>query len=638
MPGPQLNSVLSDVESRIRRGRDVWITGPAGSGRNTIAHDLAERFQDAITLQPPPVEDLDASAALLLGACAGVERAEPNGASRNLYDAAGRPSALLRGALGERSRVLIVRLRSRPPGGVAGPELTSALKSRMKDAVSALRAARHPIVWVADPAVDPTRLGMSPDRVELSDYRAAFDMADWRPLECQRLWDFARRVAGQERSPIVWRLAAGVIHLGGDPAQVAAATTKATAAAVFALAKEVAGRIHQDRALVAGVQRMMLLRAAIPLSLAQQFSRVEPEHAALVFQCLAYGDPVRMHPVVAAALAQAELPCTAERDNFEAAKAFAQLDGATDPWSLDVTQAHAWVEKLHHLSAAGELGAAEWSRQTKPAPQWYWDRARSLSATRDWPSAANVYQDCLRQFPNDAYAHHYLAWNLEQARPDSAAIRQHYADAVRCDPANAWWNSRLICHLIRADRWTEAARAWRTAIDALDPDGSRCLTDAWLVSHLHFWVAKAWMDREVWYEARRIVAGIGRAALRQAESARSELGSLTKAIDDCGAQEKQAFEDYLSSRATAAEWRRAETLWHRLLEAVPELPPPSASDGEDGPRFVWSQPGIAFELELEPDGNWSWGAHDHLADEGNGGALAQGQFTTEFANWLQRLA
>lgn len=638
MPGPHLNAVLSDVEARINRGRDVWVTGPAGSGRTTIARDLAERFRDSITLQPPPVEDLDASAALLLGACSALRAETGRAATRNMYDDTGHIAADMREILADRSRVLIVRLRSQPTGSASPAENSGTLRGRMKEAVGVLRAARHPIVWVADQGLDPTRLGVSPDPVQLLDHRAAFAIADWPTLESDRLQDFARSVAGQERSPIVWRLAVGAVHLGGDPAQVAAATAKATAYAVSVLAREIALRIRQDHNLVTAVRRMMLLRTAIPLPLATQFARVDAAHAALVFQCLSYGEPVRMHPVVAAALAQADIPPSAELDNFEAAQTFSQLDGASDPWSLDATQAHAWIEKLHHLSAAGALGAEEWSRQVKPAPQWYWDRARQLSAGRHWELAARVYEDCLGQFPSDSYAHHYLAWNLDKAHGESGAIRTHFADAVRHDPTNAWWNSRYIDHLIRADRWTEAARAWRTAIDALDPDGSRCLTDAWLVSHLHFWVAKAWMEREVWYEARRIVAGIGRAALRQAESARSEFGSLVKAIEECAAQEEQALEAYLTSRATDADWPRAAALWQQLLEAVPELPPPSASDGEDGPRFVWSQPGIAFELELEPDGNWSWGAHDHLADEGNGGALTQGQFTAEFANWLQRLA
>ena len=62
--------------------------------------------------------------------------------------------------------------------------------------------------------------------------------------------------------------------------------------------------------------------------------------------------------------------------------------------------------------------------------------------------------------------------------------------------------------------------------------------------------------------------------------------------------------DKIVSPAYAAVIR---TFWSRLVEAVPNLPPPQAGPGgELGFCLAWDTPTLHVDMDLAEDGTWEW--------------------------------
>jgi TolA-binding protein len=214
------------------------------------------------------------------------------------------------------------------------------------------------------------------------------------------------------------------------------------------------GRVRSRRDLADAVLRVAQMRRPLPRSAVLALTEVPPEHAALVTECVGYGDPVRPIAILRSRV-RAAWPVSRERlDATHAAMAeqYGKLDGAVAAAAISTAEKmEAWVERAHHLAHAGPLGADSWSRLVLPAPELYWDRARHLSREReDYQGAAQVYRACVERFPNDDYAHHCLAWNLEKAGAPPEEPRLHFERAVHLASTNPWWNARHVTFLIGA--------------------------------------------------------------------------------------------------------------------------------------------------------------------------------------------
>lgn len=193
------------------------------------------------------------------------------------------------------------------------------------------------------------------------------------------------------------------------------------------------------------------------------------------------------------------------------AAAHRQRDGATCPATLGWRAAVAWLEKVHHLANGGAATDLEWRQQQVLGREQYWDRARHLSRVlRDFDGAAALYEDCLERFGGDSYTHHYLAYNLDQARRSSSRVREHYQAAVRIADDNPWWNTRWITFLIGHGTLREARAAFDEALERIDPDGDRMNATPWLALHLHRWVARRWLALGYIDEARAVLERVPR--------------------------------------------------------------------------------------------------------------------------------
>lgn len=620
--------------------RRFWVTGPAGSGRMTLATALLDQCPEARLIEPPPMDDPDASAGFLLQMCAAVGAH----ATSEFVDARGLPTEAMTHVLAASSAMLVVRLRVRQTVSAALPddEHDDTGRGRLRALLSLLQTYAGPVVWLADDRIRPLDFGLAAEHIQLPHHQVPLAPHTWHDASAHAE-QLAPHVEGLDASPIVWRLAIGAQILGLPPAGIASSVRQSTPRAVRDLVSQISAVLQANPRLRGATRRLLMLRAPVPRAAATAYLGVDDTSLLLLTEALAYGEPLRVAPVVGSALASNVLSL-ATRDlqalHRSAALLHQQLDGAFSPASLSLGATNAWIEKLHHLGHGGPAAADDWNAQQKPLPEFFWDRARALSRAHRFAEAAEVYDACASAFPDDAYAHHYLAYNLRRAGVEAARARDEYALAVQHEPTNPWWNSRRIVCLIECGHWVRAKQAWHAALEAIDPDGSRAQSDAWLVAHHHYWVAKSWYDHGVWYEARNVLAAIAPEALTRAVTLRPELAGLRKAITRKGLAERKRFERWVLAPERGPRWGQVFTIWRAMLDLVPQLPPPAADDGPDGPQLTWSQPGAALEWELDEPDAASWGAHDHIRDEGAGAdhVRVEGTMDPLLVSWLRRLA
>lgn len=166
---------------------------------------------------------------------------------------------------------------------------------------------------------------------------------------------------------------------------------------------------------------------------------------------------------------------------------FRRRSGTADPGALLDE-----LEAYHHATLSGDASLLDGLRP------YFADQLDALGRTlsRDfkrYDEAARVFERACAWEPQDDYAHHYLAFNLDilAERPDN--VETHYQEAIKIAPGHAWWHSRWITYLVTRGRMDEAHRAWNEALDALGlPDPN---ADPWIYENLHLWVARLLVHR-----------------------------------------------------------------------------------------------------------------------------------------------
>lgn len=179
-------------------------------------------------------------------------------------------------------------------------------------------------------------------------------------------------------------------------------------------------------------------------------------------------------------------------------------------------------------------------------------RASGNTQRRYFESAIRAYERVLEIDDTDAYANHYLAYNVDWLANDAPRAERHYEKALVTGSDQVWYHGRWISFLITRGRVLEAREAWSTAVAKLRDD-----PPPWLFEELHRQVARLLLHR-------------------------GELAFASLVLDD------------LSEAAHETPWARAERrLLVRLEQAArDQLVFPSSIDPSrwwDGPHLVHAE-------------------------------------------------
>lgn len=169
------------------------------------------------------------------------------------------------------------------------------------------------------------------------------------------------------------------------------------------------------------------------------------------------------------------------------------------------------MEAFYHASLSGD---SELLDELRP---YFADQLDALGRTlsRDFEryrEAAKVFERACTWEPEDDYAHHYLAFNLDVLAERSQDVEDHYQRAIELRATHLWWHSRWVNYLITRGRMSAARRAWTEALDVLglpDPDAEQ-----WVYENLHLWVARLLVHRGRLDFAEEVLRGIPEQALK----------------------------------------------------------------------------------------------------------------------------
>lgn len=563
MSGPTLqlgvDRTADRVEAALQRHRRAWVVGAPATGRSALAQLLAQRLADgAVLVDLLEEEETDAAIAGLLSAAGHLaDDQDRRRVMRDWPSILAGISEIARG-FGD-GRTFIVKVPEswvRPSSG-RNPWLHLA-RERARGLLNGLAKSDASVVWITPRSVKPHELGLEDEESEAivlprpENARALLRAPWWGKLA-----DAARRLEQAlpdsiDPSPVNLRLGVGITALGTPAAEVAGVL--GSAGCLAELVTRLLGALRQPEkaSLRDAIARFLLARRPVGRDHVESVTAARPEDLPFLCNVIGYGGTeVRVSTPVRAQLRQrlGRPDVESEEQAHRAlAEHFETLDGAADVADTRCAATDAWVQKMHHRAHTGD---AALDPAVLPARELYWERGRYLSIDRkDFDSAARVYEACVARFPDDAYAWHYLGFNLERAGRARRQAGDAYRHAVELDPTNPWWNGRLIQFFIRQGKPLEADRIWDQCIDNVDPEGARVAESAWLAEHFHRNVIKAWLSAGDVARAFRTMRLIPEAVL--AESA--ELLELQEEVLD--AVEADAIGESVYARAVpvAKRW------------------------------------------------------------------------------------
>lgn len=481
------------LEKAGRPGARVLVRGGAGSGRTSLAR-LLGATPGAILVEPPDVDEPDAvgHAAVQLAVRAGADI--PDAASSHEVLARALAQAAASDAL------VVARLPSSwaPAFGSRGNHDERSLRRRTDAFVRAL--ARHDgvrLVLLADGL--PRVHGVSWHEVPLpklgASAEALEDAAAWGTYAGAASALRAKLQGTLKPNPLALRLAVGAVALGGR-VQELADRLRWDDENLAALVQDLAHAAARH-GLSPLLQRYRLLRHSLPAADVLTALEIPNEHAPLVTACLGYvhegqlrvPDAVRAH--LGRALSASPPGPDPEPFHLALADAHERYDGVADPRASAPERIVHALERAHQLANAGRLAGERWDAIRWLPPEALVDRARRLSLERRFDAAAALYRRALAVDPSNDYAHHYLAFNLDRIGREPARVEAGFREAVRLDPANGWWNARLVTFLVEAARYPEASEAYLAARRVL----LRSPAYARAASELAFHAASAWLRR-----------------------------------------------------------------------------------------------------------------------------------------------
>jgi hypothetical protein len=622
-----LERPLDEIDEGIRKGVNVFVVGPTGSGRRALLAELSRRLPKALTIDLLPLSETDAPSVAILEACraVGLIDAIVDGADA-IYDAA---RAVAKQLEAQSDGALVLRVPRDWARIARKDEVDDPMLAQANSLLRGLTSTRATVIVVADEHFDRQNVVPGAMRVVRLPRRSLSleqleQSQDWGPL---RVAAEALRSRSVVASPVVLRLAVGAVASGVAIDEVVAWMNRSDTAR---LTEAIVATVERSIGGVEIIGILAALRSAVPLSALAQVLPTEPLSKALVTCCLGYGDdPFRISDDVLAVLREGHV--AAPDDHFAVAKVHRSLDGASSPNELRTQQrVRHWAEKVHHLGAAGEAAVAEWSEQQLPSPAFYWDRARALSMRGDFVASSDAYRACVAKFPEDDYGWHYLGYNLEQCGGPPKEVEDAYRRAVQFAPYKTWWHGRLVSFLIQQRSFEAAKASWLAALPNLMHDGRLC-RDPILAAQLHRWVARHWLDAGRIDDAEQTLASVDRSIIED-DRALAEV-----AQDIRRARRTNLEQRFLEHGPSTQDARHAAVAQLKsLFQAHDGLGFPAIEPVNEALRMTWDNGQLLAQLEIEEGFDLEWYARDHRTKESEAGVGDES--LPKLHVWLKRVS
>jgi tetratricopeptide (TPR) repeat protein len=562
-----LRGLANQLANEAESGRIPLVIASTGAGRWTLADILVRETLQAraIDVRLPPFDAHDAAVHGLFQVAASLGPSALETA-RDAHTSMSARAEALATRVRDSKRVLIVHV---PESWWVMPVPPNAgrkqREDRGRDLLKGLIANAPAIVLLHDcsrelfrdlgravvlehllppPRLDPTVLD---DEERWGPYASAFRQVVTTP--------------GSERlSPIQLRLLVGLSALGEDPSEHVAALGGSSRLVPLAERLGEILSLPERKELGDVVRRFLRARFPLPRATALRVSRCPAEHVPLLTDCISYEQDggLRVADTVRVRLrGRAGTVAYPEAHQMLAAH-HRELDGAAAP-PAERSKVVNWLERAYHLGRSGAAGTDEWEEMAL-APEQLLDRAWSLSVEhRNFHGGAQLYRRYLRDYGEDAYAFHYLAFNLDRAGAERDDVERSYRRAVELDPTNPWWNSRLVTFLIRDLRYQAADEEWRKCLERIDPQEARIERDPWLGRHVHRWVAQEWLAHG---EAERAFAAF-RLIPREVTRDDPVLRELRQRLEDARESIQLGESVYPATVPIHERWRKPRILADR---------------------------------------------------------------------------
>lgn len=476
-----LDEALDELRARLHAGaRRIAIRAPLGSGKTTVLRGLAASLASTrrvVHVELP--EGDDAALVAIVETAIQLGKRTPDLLSRvvSAHEPARVPWASRLAAVEEALRsvgddllILLDGPRFQPSGGVEGElfaqravDVTRALLDVSRGAVVLAGA------WIPEGIADAAR----------------FSLPLVRDADVARVHDSTGMLSGVPRpylpSPVAHQLGAALASAGAPQTREARLPPL-----VKELGRLLDNSLDTRRVLV----RLAAIRVAFSDDLLDRagYSALPPVSQRLVADLLEdLGGGSRRAPDALAReirqLVQAGDPAwrtdepATESHRFAAEYHRGRFEKARARGDV-ATAVRDELEEIHHLTEAGDAEALlgrslqfveQYDALGKSLSQraLHTPRDKGEQAERLRRDAVRAYDRAIAHEPRDAYAHHYVAYNLDILGVEPERVEREYVLARDIHPEHPWYHGRYICFLITTAWMAEARAAWNRALDDL---------------------------------------------------------------------------------------------------------------------------------------------------------------------------
>jgi tetratricopeptide (TPR) repeat protein len=610
---PQVADAVEQVRAQLENARHVALIGDPASGRSTVLAKLASEL-DGPLISTPRTGD-DAAAVILIELASQLPDAVGITEQLKRLDLRWEKKLDLVGAsLAKTEKVVFFDEPVLVPRSGAPQDAFERRRIELGEMVLQ-RASK--VVFTAEPSIaffHPHHVAIA-TRSDAADVLASAHWGDWASSAAE----LARKGGSKldAWSPLALRMAVALIAHGAKSAQLVERPLGARL-----LAQQLVGVLRDDPALQKLAETLALVRLPFTPDLLAHLgaSKLADPATQLLRGVLTYEVDGRLvfHDVLARTLVRVNPESTPhERAQERAAREGAHQHLATyyqekfeaAAGSADLARSLRFeMETVHHLTEACDATALT---RFKPYFVEQWDAlGKALGQARKHEDAVRCYERALEHDPEDSYAHHYKAFNLDWRAERVDEVEEHYREAIRIEPRHVWHHGRFTCFLVTRGRLTDARDAWTAAVSELAPGGDYRFATTY--EELHKQVARLLLHRGELEFAHDVLTDVTDPTARASEWYRA-LVRHEQVLEEA-ARDEVVFPPHVE---LADRWKGPHTVpgGSRPASLVAWMPGRVARvDGsevhiriaqlEDGvPRFGWrSFDAAAFRALL----NWQW--------------------------------